>query len=681
MELQKTKMNNDKSFRNLRKLIWIFTGLILSFIFVCIYVSNTGNLKQFYDVGEVYDAYEIEWKYSNDSGWSYDPVTNKNTITNKNSCVILPVNGTERAWNACEIKISELNKKSVPMSMGLLDANNNLLDEQKIELEEGDNLIALKDSKFNKVMFLFPDSEGASFKINYLGLKNKAVDTSGKRLFKLFIVAFAAYLFGSSSFLMIRKKWKSVQIDFYNGIEGLQRVYCKIANICGKTVKNIGIGTRKHVWRGCFLFLITYTIVVYNCGLVTAWWKYTQALYMVIVLIISIFAIDREIIPVNWKNPLVYMWFALWGLVCISDFFVSKRFWGVGYVQIFIWGFCFLIWNNNKNPHKILEAFMEAIIISFVFGNIFCILFWQNIESGKYYGRYCGMFVNPNGFANYLAVVTMVLLNFMVMKFWRDSKKVRCYWECILLDILLVFLWKTQTRGALFTVILLIISMVILFIKRKGGSKFIFKWGSFALVLFFPVYGAVSWGISAVPKKIEAKLVMEAEPLQPVIQDMDNIFANKVYATEKKEDSRIMQTLKRGSLNEISTGRIVIWKSYIRNMNLLGHQSKAISRGKKHDAHNAFLMIAYRYGIFTLIPYVLLWLYIILYGIRNLKNRQENSFLILGLCVSYMFISMIDAEEQPYVNIIWFSMYFVVGMLFQNEKGNESDLISQEDIK
>lgn len=653
-----------KSLRVLHLGIWLGIGILIGMMVAGIYVSGTGNIKCFYNVGAVYDVPKSIYKVSG-NGWIYDNQNRIFNISEQGAYKQISVTGKEKSWNFCVLDISDLTQSSVDAVVECFDARGVMVNSVATEFNTGRNWLYIGGPQFTSFSIRIPDGAGVQFNLNKLQLRNQNPDASYKEILKYAGLVFCVYVPVTLPILVwLRKKKISLGIDFYKIIEGLQKFYCKVANSYGRYLRGIPAKIREKVWGVCFLVLIFYSMVVIDCNQHLALWRYSQVVYTAAVLAIGLFSVEDEIKPVKWKNTLVYAWLVFWVFVCVSDFIVPKKFFGVGYIQIFVWGFCFLIWGNMKEPHRLMKAFMKAVHVSFWCTALFCIL----CRPESVGSRYMGVFINPNFFADYLVVVAAVVLTDITHRLLYEESKVNLLSSCVELLAALTFLWKTQTRGAMIAVGVLGILAAWYLVResRKSGYRLLSRWVLYMMILLFPVYGAVSWGIATIPGKVGTTVVFENDLYKPAVENFGGLWEEKVYAAEKDEavsQSRVIQSLKRGSLEEISSGRTLYWTAYMRKMNLWGHKWKAKINGQVHDAHNAWLAIAYRYGVFSLIPYLVMWGYSIVYAVKYSKNHFYG-FLPLALTLGYMIVSLVDAAEQPYVNFIWFSMYFILGILF-----------------
>jgi len=93
-------------------------------------------------------------------------------------------------------------------------------------------------------------------------------------------------------------------------------------------------------------------------------------------------------------------------------------------------------------------------------------------------------------------------------------------------------------------------------------------------------------------------------------------------------DSSISDKFNRGDdLNDISSGRIVIWKAYLSKLNLIGnergnHGLYIAYTGKYLSAHNSYIEIAYRCGIIAGLLYAYIALYAASYSFKGLFGKK-----------------------------------------------------------
>ena len=674
--MQGQNMVRKKKINTFAILIWFSIGAIFSLIIAQIHISETGNLNRFYDVGQTYNFPEGNYKMSW-SAWSYDPQNGKCTISTDDAALYLRVDGKMRPWNYLLVEINDLSKETLPIQVECLNSKDEIVQTVFSELHNGKNEILMNGVAFAKMHIRAVNENGNSLSIKDIVLKEKNPETGIDRWVKWGGFAFAIYTVFSIVILKLLKK-KADRIKPYRVVNGIQKVYASAAQPFVQRMSSIPDQIREGVWFCCFLLGILYSIIIINTGLYEKPWRYNQLFYMILVIIIAIFAIEGEQYPVAWNNRLVAGWMVLWVIACVSDFAVSKVFAFTGYAQLTVWGFCFFIWNNMKQPQKLLRAFSKVVRLSFLIGAAFCLLCRPEVETG----RYLGIFYNPNPFANYLIVVSAVQLTQILDNIQSKKRNWKQFWLYIDFLMMCSFLWKTQTRGALIALLVQVIVAMFYIVKKNGYFAWL-KWGVCMMILVVPVYMGVTYGLATIPEKVGKPITLERDVYQPEDNALGSLFQIEAYAAESEnalEQSRIVRSLKSGSLETISSGRTIYWEEYLRNMNLWGHEGKLVINGVRHDAHNALLTIMYRYGILALIPYAVMWIYSLIYAGRYAsRHRGDYAFLPMAICIGFMITALIDAEEQPYISIVWFSMYFIVGLLFgKKEEHCQSSVVDVE---
>lgn len=641
--------------------IWLSVGIIGSMAATAMYISGSFNLFRFYDVGKVYDINYFTRQAVPSRSESY--------ISSSDSCVFeilshgaskrIMIDGEDTQWKYIDVEIGNLNRETMEWTLAYFDDEYNPIHRELFLLTEGHNVLTL-DSKapFSYFDIIIENDPGLTFSLETMQLREQVPLFQLGRFAKLMLFFFGIYMVLTLACHYLLKKKTTIRFSPSILTDKLQKIYIKVGDYLYIHTKKIKSPVRSWIRTLLFLVLIVYTVMVFNLGHHFILWEIGQKLYLVCLVGIAIVSIEDKLQLVNWKNNLVYSWCIFWIFACISDFVVSKTFFFVGYAQLCVFGFLFFCWNNMKQPRDILREFMNALDLSFYIGLFFCMFFYP-VTEGE---RYKGFFINPNIFANFLIIIIAVSLSQLFDLLHKKDKAVLKKYFILYagkFGVAFYYIWKTQSRSALLTVVvlMLILSIACLqFLKEQRKLKSVA-----ALLLLLCLCGAPFL-------KTDVEAVQGAQ-IQVATDDSENPFDTKaVIQMVHFTDSRVFKSFTSGSLERISSGRTLFWAAYIREMNLWGHKYKATVNGRSRDAHNAFLSVAHRYGVFSIIPYICLWYFSLKYAYRYLKNRKHFAFLPISLCVSFMIISSLDTEEQPYIKFLWFAMYFIIGILFPNEE-------------
>ena len=128
-------------------------------------------------------------------------------------------------------------------------------------------------------------------------------------------------------------------------------------------------------------------------------------------------------------------------------------------------------------------------------------------------------------------------------------------------------------------------------------------------------------------------------------------------------------------LNSFASSRFTVWKNYLENLNLIGHNGNKLlyikdGYDKREWAHNTALEIAYRCGVipgilFLLIEvyagiYVLIWLF-------SKKYEPWRLFSMMGI-ITFCLYSVLDVVVYPFEHVIMFLFFIAIMPLFKKEK-------------
>ena len=145
-------------------------------------------------------------------------------------------------------------------------------------------------------------------------------------------------------------------------------------------------------------------------------------------------------------------------------------------------------------------------------------------------------------------------------------------------------------------------------------------------------------------------------PVSMIVQAADN---RKIAVFE-----RISQKFLSNNISTSLSGRDTIWINYIQHLNLFGHKHYLECSGVTIEAHNNLLQMMHIYGVFVLLPYVVMFYYTVKESMRNLWNGQEMSMIVAGAVMNFHVIGIAEAVTTPYSFASWLTYYLVIGSLF-----------------
>lgn len=645
-------------------IFWFVTGLVISLSAGAMMISRSLNLSCFFDAG---DVYEIAGKYIEPPGNGISRVEGNEGVKrvdapDANKSIFVP----EKNWKYWAINVGNLSngKLDVVIDVGYQnESEKRVIDTVACTLYDGMNVIEWEGEPFTYLVIHIPDQEGSLFWLNSIVFWERHRPVRAAEYLRASALVFICYLFFTGMmFLMLRKRerkviiWDSI-LYFY------QDVVLFIFNHFSKGLAKLPSGVRRVIRSGVFIVWITWFIFIENSGLRNRLHSWHYLIAAAAILILSCMSVESRLERVQWDKTYVGMWCLYWGLTCISDFFVIKRWGYVGYIFLFLLPAFFVIWGNMKKKTEIIEDMINALHISFFGWVLFSICFRPLPERI----RYAGALKNPNSFSFCLIMAAVAV----IAGFWKYWKKDR--WSNVLivlaveLDLVFFFLGKTQTRSVTLT-LAFCLALVTYFWKaywhRKKFKKKALLSIALVVILMIPVSLVTDKAMHLFSAGTETETAYMQEEM--ILDEGRNPFG----ATEVMAAERLIRNFKNKNIDVISNGRITIWNEYLRKMNLMGHEERLKMNDEYTPAHNSFLAVASLYGVITVIPYIMLWLLTICKSFQR-RMHPIQLFLFLFL-LSFFMIGMLDAVEHPWRHAIWIVAYILMGDLFQKKDEYEN---------
>ncbi|WP_099467032.1 O-antigen ligase family protein [Konateibacter massiliensis] len=655
--------------------IVLMIGIVASMSVAGMWISGSRSFDKLYDVGEVY---EVDWwqrQINNGAGWEYDESSDMVSIKENNASKVFNISRKAYVWNYFVVKIVDMNQESMNWNIAYYNADGVKIESNDYQLQEGINQIPiLTKEKTVKVLVTVNEHPGLEFKLQAVQFRETYLNFAPEKFVKVLICFILAYMVIVFSAYLIINKFH-LKGNLYKGIDILQMLYIHIGNFILKYRPKISNKNRHRAISLLFVSIILYLTVIFNMNLFTK--KYSTNLCVCVVIFcgIVILSIEKKLHKVDWKNIRMISWIILFVMACISDLAVSKIYSGAGLVMLLVMGMLFFIWHNSDEQYLWIRDFSNAIHLTFIGTVVFCLVCRPELP-GK---RYLGLFYNPNTFCDYLTLVFAVALGTWTSirlseKNWKYEILVWLEWVAVLF-----FAWKTQSRGNL-----LAMSVVFLFyciywckLRKEVFGKVNFRWITVLGIVIIIQNITMQWSVENLPYILKTQFTIERDVYkdEEISLNLNEWFVLKVEASnniinETKESNRIIKSISAKSLEELTNGRTTYWKAYARQMNLLGHEKKGTVNGKRTSAHNAFLDISHRYGIFIIIPYLLLWGNLLFRGVKRvfLAKKSSDMMLPFAVCVGYFMVAMSEPLEQPFSYAIWIGAYFLMGIMMQSDR-------------
>ncbi len=652
-----TEKNNS-----LKIVVCLMVGVIFSGMVSVMYLSGSVNLHKFYDVGAIYDIISSEYEKTAEN-WQYNYSTKRIEISAETGSHPFQIRSKQKHWNYLYLEVRDL---SVPIhcQAQFCDSGGNVLYMIDCDLQEGRNVLSLQEDgiySFNLVV-----QGPSSFHIKRLQFREQAQTFGWGEALMVFSIMFGCWVFVLLFVLFLFRREEMNMIWRRHGwIEKLQEAYsCLLGNAAGLRRK---ISSQKipYVRRGLFFI----SLLIIYLMFVTGWrWQALPQRRLVLllgvcILLVAIISGNPKRREVNWKNPLMYAWFALWVLCIISEFVVEKRIQNVGIFMLGCMGPFYLAWGTMKKPDYLLKDFLIAMRWTYWAACFFC-LFFRPAVVGI---RYMGIYQNPNSFAGYLVTVNIAFLIWLDENLNKEKLKLGVFCQNVLaLASLCGFLLLTESITSF---VVYIAEWVVFVWKQFPNEKpHNYQRNIRAFALAFIAAIAITWipgklCLDHVPDMLKTKITFEGD----AYVTQGNPLAMVVNAAKEPKTGvagRVLSKVRSGDWDSLFSSRTEIWKEYFRQMNLFGHTNYLeCFNGKATHAHNALLQMMSYYGVFTAVPYLVILYYSVKYGILSIFNRKRSgiSLFFLMAAVNYIIQGLAEDMATPFFYISWLTFFIALG--------------------
>lgn len=396
--------------------------------------------------------------------------------------------------------------------------------------------------------------------------------------------------------------------------------------------------------------------------------------------------------------------------------FRNTRGWTVYLVVVF--GLFYLFYLGWENRDRLLSNFGNGVMLNFIFACAFT--FARRPYRAWIYNRYNFVFHTVTITATYLTLVVCVMTVRILMKL-KEGKRLTDLWGTLLLyGFSVSFLFFTLSRTGYLAVIVMtvvLVPFVTFFCYRQGFVPFLKNvlCMGLSVLLSLPV---VYTGVRILPALYNDPYIYEVEDSAMAIRkdeprdslnymsisDFKDVMKDKLFAdasTDREDAEELMlcmtQMLRGGDFvyvkprttlvasaadfdagEDFSNGRLEIYRCYINEWNLTGHDEMGVplpDGSVSVHAHNTYLQVIHDHGLITGAVYLLLGLVsACLMFAFAVKKIRDNPWAVLPLAVfiGFAVASLVEWLFHP-CNPMGFSVMVVFAPLLHflpGEKGS-----------
>ncbi len=451
--------------------------------------------------------------------------------------------------------------------------------------------------------------------------------------------------------------------------------------------------------------IIVLQIIVRINAIKSNYYIYTSIFIVLVLLLISVLSVFSRKNNVRRKLSFNIPFLSVWILMCLcmlySDIAVFKKYWFLSLILLILFTslFCILQQYKMTDRDRLWNLFIRSVQIIFFATVIFCFLF-RPYTPGV---RYSALSANPNVYAMFIISVWACLISRFDYIIYKEKAIKNCMFIYVEAGCALFFLYMTGARTSFGAVVIISVIWFVfrLFFARKSGHAFI-KYILAAIpvmaISFFVSYGL----LATVPHLINHPVTFDRDKeflaeydngsiclaaqsaLQPdnsashsgALNEIEHDMESAIHNADKEPSliKRIAMAFKEGeSLDNILNGRITIYKSYIKELDMKGHRkySKKINDYRAPHAHNNILQMGYSYGIPAMIFYTILNIFSIIASLRyyiRYHDKRRNSVFPLLITFGFTIASLTECMLIPIQSLLAFSYYLTIGELINTQK-------------
>lgn len=361
--------------------------------------------------------------------------------------------------------------------------------------------------------------------------------------------------------------------------------------------------------------------------------------------VIALFSVSGELKKVKWNRQIVFIWYGLAALI-----FVSGLSHAVGY-NYWLWsvtllvgfpGF-YLIWQNRQDYETLFDIVSSAMVVIFLISFVLCLCtISQEVNIS---GRYWGIMKNPN-LVGRLAVSCVTAVLYLFFRIRYKCLLGAVYGICVILIVL------SGSRASLLVISGQTIIWLILNFKYYRKSM---RFSEILIPVMAFVLISILCGFIARNGLEYCQEINDREFQEEIVEEEEPVVSQNKLLTQNSEALKSRLDILGKTPDEISSGRIGIWKHFISQINFFGNDFKQYKSGTPEAiyqwAHNDVIEISFRSGIFAGIFVALFWMYLGIYILRVLFfDNKDNKyhFFTIFIVFAYGIYAMVEVIYYPF---------------------------------
>lgn len=622
--------------------------------------------EEFLQTGNVYDVSQKALTASNPK-WQYDQTEQGFWIMKKKAVRRMKLDGKEHAWGVLYADVQELNVPMLEAQLRYYNKQGERVFEQPIVLTQGVNKISLNpEIPVSEIGFFLPDAAGTFLSFASVQIREKELLSDPKKFISTFFFVYALYLLLYAAVgMLLRHRNTAVSGKLRSTEKNVSLPGTLLGYLFDRATQKRPVYGSRHFHRRllfCLLFLWTIAARLLGWDADGQMYRWHYLICAVLLTALGMFCREGEQKKVTWNTPVAWLWVLLWCGVNISDFFNRAEIHFAGYVMLLAAGFFIYQWAQMEKGALVLEEMRGALEIVFFLSAAVCLFFRPKLLAVQYNG----IFKNPGESAMFTLL--------MFVTFAVEMEQRRRISDAAGMALSAYFVLRAEETAGMVGLLILVLLCLVRILQKKTMWRIWLrkqkKTAGLMLLVAAVLTGTLYIGTKAIPQKTglawtyrgEEKLSGKSEQILADLTAYDPTLTEGVVRRDEIEQN-------------------VIWKQYLRKINLFGNGKQVKVFREEAKASNGYLEMAYRYGIFILVPFVLYQVAALKEGIacfagKSLKKqrRQQGAerFWLLGILVIYILFSISGNAQMMLSHPLWMCVYLVPGYFFTDQNDTDS---------
>lgn len=372
-----------------------------------------------------------------------------------------------------------------------------------------------------------------------------------------------------------------------------------------------------------------------------------------------------------FKDPIFYFILLLGISYIASSLIYSDRDRLVMGITIgLIMPICSSILNRDFEKKIFLCGFTIGNVIAFFFLFFASLFFAPKIYTGQYYS----ILLNPNGLST--ALLPMLISSLYLLEINRKKgKKIKVVLHLIILSFIVSFLILSMSRTGLLSFVGVLLIYLLYLLINTRNKMYTLKMVFIIMFLSYLAFSISSLAVTNFSVNILKYRAMNTNKVYVFNQEnsgyldskevLNSIKCKKYKSVESSLEGDLEKRLSKGSRTgeDVSSGRVSIWKASIDQLNFKGHSrydyfyvpERDINT---NDTHNIYLDMGYFLGIPSIIFMIVIMVFNIYRSLNSFikgwdtKYVSESQLLTTFVVTAFFILSMLASVYNPIGTII-----------------------------